>query len=208
MRAGVALVAGATGCVMSACSGSTPARVTAGPPGSPAALSSGLHPERGVAYLIGLPDAPAYLELPRRERPAGVVERQWRHELTPGGASCTIVAIEQGGYRGNFPQVVLLSFDLLSKGDRIVKNARVGPPAGASAAVEQESTFAITGTSAAGTQAHLYQRQVVTRGRTLVSITAAAPESAAATCRSADIVASLQLTGQDAPSPKATPSAS
>jgi len=47
-------------------------------------------------------------------------------------------------------------------------------------------------------QARLYQRQLLTAGKTLVSLTVAAPEDALARCRAKDVAASLQLTGHEA----------
>lgn len=111
-----------------------------------------------------------------------------------------MVASEQPAYTGTFPAAILQTFEVLAeKTDKVIANEQVPPPPGAVGAVRQELTFSAKLASGTTVQARLYQRQLLTRGRTLVSVTVAGPENALSRCRATDITASLQLTARGAP---------
>lgn len=102
------------------------------------------------------------------------------------------------GVRGWFPAAVLQTFEVLAEQtDKIVTNEQVPPPPGAVGAVRQESTFPVKLADGTSVQARLSQRQLLTAGKTLVSLTVAAPEDALGRCRAKDVAASLQLTGHE-----------
>lgn len=191
--------------VTSACSssGDAPARQAVLPsaPATPAPAPSfpaGTSPAGGVAYRFALPEAPAYEGGSAEQRENGVVVRRWHHTPVAGGPSCTIVASEQTAYTGNFPAANLQVFAALSAEDRVLHNDVADPPAGGVGAVRQESVFTATLPDGRNVPSHLYQRQVLTAGRTLVQLTAAGAETDASACGLQAVVASLQLTGQEA----------
>jgi len=162
-------------------------------------FAPGLQAAGGVAYAVGIPTDPAVTKGPSETRANGTSISRWHFELSPGGPACTIVASEQPAYAGDFPAAILQTFEVLAeRTDKIVTNEQVPPPPGAVGAVRQESTFLVKLAGGTSVQARLYQRQLLTAGKTLVSLTVAAPEDALARCRAKDVAASLQLTGHEA----------
>jgi hypothetical protein len=163
----------------------------------------------GSAYRIRIPTAPAYL-LDQDEVRAddGAHLRRWRHAVTATGPFCVVIATEQPHFTGDFPgaSIALLQAEKGPK-DTIVKNAVVTPaPSGVLGAVDQEETFVSTLDDGSTVNARLFGRDVLTPGRTLVSVTASGPDDGGQACASKAIVASLELTGAEAPTDPATPS--
>jgi hypothetical protein len=174
------------------------------PPTPPPSFAPGLHRAGGTAYVFGVPTSPSFTPGRSDTTAAGARVQRFSHELRPGGPACTIVASEQPAYTGRFPSAPIQVFAALaSPGDRIVHNEATSPPAGAAAALRQELTFTARLADGTGVPARLFQRQLLTPGRTLVQLTVAGPEDALDSCRVKDIAGSLQLTGAEAPSPSA-----
>jgi len=168
-------------------------------PPPPASFPPGLQPAGGTAYAFGLPSEPAFVAGKGETRPDGTVIRRWRRELSAGGPACSIVASEQPAYTGDFPNALLLVFDTLAENtDKVVVNESVPPPAGAVGAIRQESTFSAKLADDRTVPGRLYQRQLLTPGKTLVSLAVAGPETTSDPCRAAEVAASLQLTGKEA----------
>ncbi|HEX2805582.1 MAG TPA: hypothetical protein VHN80_05380 [Kineosporiaceae bacterium] len=182
--------------------GSSPAGSS--PAGSTAAASNGGgsgstgRTTGGTAYQFALPqELPFTADAPQRTK-GGAVERRWRHAVHPAGPFCTVVGVEQPHFTQRFPESVLAVFEATNQGgDHVVRNAAVPPVAGAIGGVEQESTFTATLDDGSSTPARLFQRQYLTPGRTLVSISAAGPQDQVETCRLAAIVGSLEVTGTE-----------
>jgi len=180
----------------SAAAAPTPTSAAAAPTPT---FAPGLQAAGGVAYAVGIPTDPAFTKGRSETRANGTSISRWHFELSPGGPACTIVASEQPAYAGDFPAAILQTFEVLAeRTDKIVTNEQVPPPPGAVGAVRQESTFLVKLAGGTSVQARLYQRQLLTAGKTLVSLTVAAPEDALARCRAQDVAASLQLTGHEA----------
>lgn len=189
---GLVLAAGCSGS-----SGGAEAKRSAGPPPAPS-FGPGLQAATGTSYAVGIPTDPAFTAVPTETKENGARVSHWSFELTPGGASCTIVASEQPSYTGDFPGAALETFTALAEStDHIVANEAVPPPAGAVAAVRQEEQFTAKLKDGSSVPARLFQRQLLTPGKTLVSLSVAGPEDALTRCRASDIMGSLQLTGQE-----------
>jgi hypothetical protein len=173
-----------------------PTRSVAPPP--PPSFAPGLQAATSTSYAVGIPTDPAFVPAEGETRSNGTVIKRWRFELSPGGPACTVVTSEQPSYDGDFPAAALETFRTLAeKTDHVVANESVPPPPGAVAAIRQELQFSAQLADGSTVPARLFQRQLLTPGRTLVQVTAAGPEDAVARCRAADIAASLQLTGAE-----------
>lgn len=187
---------------MTSCSGTSDGDEPGTPAASPPAptFAPGLEPAGGTSYAIGIPAEPEYAEQEPQTQAGGAVVRRWAHEVSPGGPQCTVVASEQPDYTGDFPDAVLQTFDALAEpGDEVIANDVDTAPPGAVAAVRQELVFDARLADGSTVPARLHQRQLLTAGGTLVTLTVAGPQEAIARCRSEDVLASLQLTGQTPP---------
>jgi hypothetical protein len=152
----------------------------------------------GTAYQFALPREPQFTAEAPQTTKGGAVERRWRHAVRPAGPFCTVVAVEQPHFTQQFPESVLAVFEATNQGgDHVVRNAAVAPVTGAIGGVEQESTFTARLDDGSSTPARLFQRQYLTPGRTLVSVSAAGPQDQVEACRLTDIVNSLEVTGAE-----------
>jgi hypothetical protein len=154
----------------------------------------------GTSYRFTLPDSPSFTAQPDlRPSTNGAMERRWRYAVRPAGPFCTVVAVEQPHFTQAFPASVIAVFDATNAGvgEHVVRNAAIPPVAGALAGVAQEATFGATLDDGSTVAARVFQRQFLTRGRTLVSVSAAGPQDELEACRIAAVVESLQLTGRE-----------
>jgi hypothetical protein len=197
------VVALAVALVPAGCGGSgdaTPAATTPAAPTPPARTPTAppAGADGGTSYRIRLPSQPAF-EPQAEQVDQGASIRRWQHAVRPQGRSCIVVASEQAGFDGPFPESVISLFDVPQQpGQKNLRNRAIDPtPAGTAGGVEQESTF--TGRLADGTTfpAHLYQRAYLTPGKTLIKVGAAGPEDQVQACGLAQVVASLQVTGSE-----------
>jgi hypothetical protein len=181
----------------SAGAGSSPAGSS--PAGSDGAAATSMSPVAGgTAYTFALPSDMVFSSDSERTTKDGAVERRWRHAVRPAGPFCTVVAVEQPNFTQRFPESVLAVFEATNQGgDHVVRNVAIPPVTGAVGGVDQESTFTARLDDGTSTAARLFQRQYLTSGRTLVSVSAAGPQDQVEACRLATIVSSLELTGRE-----------
>lgn len=174
-------------------------RVVAPDPSAP--LPDGLRLEQATSFAYGLPNDGSFASGKNEIRDGAVITR-WTQPVEGTGANCTVVASEQPAYKGQFPGALIEIFETLSEEDEILANESEDPPPGALGAVRQESRFEGRLQDGSTLTGHLFQRQLLTPGRTLVSLTVSGPETALETCRLTDIMASLRLTGEELPTPQ------
>jgi hypothetical protein len=190
--------------------GDTGSRAGSAPdPSSGPSSSAGLVRVGGEAYSIGVPSAPAFVTRPDQVRSSGARVKFWVYDPAPGDKDrgrCFVEAVEQARFGGDFPQVSLLLFAQPEPPDRkVLRNAVMKPaPPGTVAAVDQEATMPVRLLSGRTIGAHQWQREYLLPDRTLISVTVTVPEDEAATCRAADIAASLRPTGRSVSSAPAT----
>lgn len=129
--------------------------------------------------------------------PPGTGVRRWRAGPDAGGRWCAVSAAPQPA--AAFPVGVMAAFAAQS-GSAPGPNRRVPPPAGATAAVEQQRSFVLPAGGTPSEGGRLYVRHLLTRGGGVVTVAAAAPDGSLASCRPAEIVASIRVAVRTVPS--------
>jgi hypothetical protein len=205
-----ALIAGTA-----ACGGSgSKASGDSGPePASAGALPAGFHRISGMSYEFGLPNSPVYVQDSQTVGVGGSLETRWRYGVTAAGPFCLVLTIEQKNYTGDFPASSEQLFANAGQPDQhTVRNEILKPtPSGATAALNQESTFISTLSNGKSMPSHLYERVYLTPGHSLIQFLVGGPEAQSSSCHYTDILATFALTGQEftgaTPPPTPSPSA-
>jgi hypothetical protein len=203
------VLAGLMAGLMAGCAAAgTPASPGSAPaPGSPPAQgaaptgSADGRTVEGTSYRFTLPADPLFTELPQRTTARGAIERQWHYAVQPGGPFCTVAAAEEPQFTQLFPGAVIALFAATNAeaGEHVVRNDSASPVDGAVGGVEQEATFPLRLASGATVDGRLFERQYLTPGRTLVSLSAAGPQDRVGACGLEALVRSLQVTGRELP---------
>jgi hypothetical protein len=155
-----------------------------------------------VAYRFVLPAEPAYvLDSDSVRAENGMHQRRWRWAVAPKGPFCMIQAVEQPNFTPAFPDTSLALFESTAQaGDIIVRNeALAKAPPGAVAGVAQEMTTTVRLTDGSRVAGRIFQRDLLTPGKTLLTLITAAPEDMVDTCGVRAVLETLVPTGREAP---------